>query len=610
MRADQRAGRLGVGTIGAGRVGAVLASALGGAGHALTGIAAVSDASRERAAAMLPGVPVLPIPDVVERSELVLLAVPDAELAALVGGSPTRVRGGPASSCCTPPRASARACSSPRPRGAIPLAIHPAMTFTGTSIDLARLPGTWFAVTAPAPGAADRAGLVVEMGGEPFVVAEADRAAYAEAIDTAVSFSTAIVDQASGILGGSASHAPARCSHRSCAAPSRTPCSRTTPGPSSTGRVRSTRPTTGSAAGRWRVTDWSTRIASCRHRGAQALLAERRAAGASVALVPTMGALHDGHLALVRRARELADVVVVSIFVNPLQFGAGEDLDRYPRTLEADLAALGARSASTWCSRRRVDEMYPRGEVATQGRRRARRHALRGRVAPRALRRRAHRRREALQHRQPDRRAVRPEGRAAGVPGAAHGARPRRAARIEVVPRRCASPTAWRCRAATATSTPSSGRIALALRSRSRRRGRPPPRGSTRCSPRAPAPSATTTASSLDYLVVVDPETFLPVAEDAADGRRARRRAWARPGSSTTRLITLGLPNRPLHPASVRTAARRRTTLVHGVRRERMPRARRRPTDPETPMADEIPHEPTAEEISSRRPCGSPSASG
>ena len=92
----------------------------------------------------------------------------------------------------------------------------------------------------------------------------------------------------------------------------------------------------------------------------RALLDERRAGGASVALVPTMGALHDGHFALVRRAREVADVVVVSVFVNPLQFGPNEDLEKYPRTLEADVAALAGLGVDAVFAPG-VAEMYPRG---------------------------------------------------------------------------------------------------------------------------------------------------------------------------------------------------------------------------------------------------------
>nr|WP_307835110.1 pantoate--beta-alanine ligase [Agromyces aurantiacus] len=99
--------------------------------------------------------------------------------------------------------------------------------------------------------------------------------------------------------------------------------------------------------------------------GIRGAVREHRMAGRTVALVPTMGALHDGHLALVRRARELADVVVVSIFVNPLQFGTGEDLDRYPRTLEADLAAL-AREGVALVFAPTAAEMYPVGEVETR----------------------------------------------------------------------------------------------------------------------------------------------------------------------------------------------------------------------------------------------------
>ncbi len=95
-----------------------------------------------------------------------------------------------------------------------------------------------------------------------------------------------------------------------------------------------------------------------------AALEAERAAGRSVGLVPTMGALHAGHRSLVERAAADCDVVAVTIFVNPLQFGPDEDLDRYPRTLDADRALVEAAGAS-YVLAPSVQEMYGGGSRTT-----------------------------------------------------------------------------------------------------------------------------------------------------------------------------------------------------------------------------------------------------
>jgi predicted short-subunit dehydrogenase-like oxidoreductase (DUF2520 family) len=195
------AGRLGVGVVGAGRVGAVLGAALGGAGHAVVGVSAVSESSRERADVLLPGVPVLPVQQVVERSELVLLAVPDAELPSLVQGLAGVGAWVPGQLVVhTAPGRGVGVLTPAAAVGAIPLAVSPAMVFTGTSVDLARLRDAWCAVTAPAPVLPIAQALVVEMGAEPVVVAEDDRPAWAAALALVVDRVGGTVEEAAARL--------------------------------------------------------------------------------------------------------------------------------------------------------------------------------------------------------------------------------------------------------------------------------------------------------------------------------------------------------------------------------------------------------------------------
>jgi len=93
----------------------------------------------------------------------------------------------------------------------------------------------------------------------------------------------------------------------------------------------------------------------------RARVAGARSEGKSVGLVPTLGALHDGHLALMRRAREECGYVAISIFVNPTQFPAGEDFERYPRDLKADVAKAGSAGVDVVFAPE-VEEMYPPGD--------------------------------------------------------------------------------------------------------------------------------------------------------------------------------------------------------------------------------------------------------
>ncbi|MFT4234482.1 MAG: DUF2520 domain-containing protein [Microbacterium sp.] len=195
----ERDGRLGVGVIGAGRVGPVVAAALAGAGHAVTGITHGSD--DDRASAILPGVPVLDVHDVVRRSELVIVAVPRDELPGLVTGL-AETNGWQMGQLVLHTDASygIEVLRPAAEKGAIPLAVHPAISFTGTTIDLRALAASYAAVTAPPAVLPIAQALAVEMGCEPIVIAESDRAAYAEAIETATEFSRQIVRQATGIL--------------------------------------------------------------------------------------------------------------------------------------------------------------------------------------------------------------------------------------------------------------------------------------------------------------------------------------------------------------------------------------------------------------------------
>ncbi|MER7073331.1 DUF2520 domain-containing protein [Terrabacter sp. NPDC000476] len=207
----ERPARFDVGVVGAGRVGAVLGAALARAGHVVTGVSAVSEASLERAAALLPGVPVKPIPDVVSGAHLVVLAVPDDALADLVAGLSTTGTFTPGQLVLHTSGAHGIAVfEAAAGSDIIPLAIHPAMTFTGTEVDLDRLADCCFGVTTVDLARPLAEALVIEMGGEPVWIAEDDRVTYHAALAHGSNHLVTLVAQSMQLLGEAGVDDPAR----------------------------------------------------------------------------------------------------------------------------------------------------------------------------------------------------------------------------------------------------------------------------------------------------------------------------------------------------------------------------------------------------------------
>lgn len=179
-----RPARLSVGIISAGRVGTALGVALERAEHVVVACSAISVPSRERAARRLPDTAIVPVHEVAARAELLLLAVPDAELAALIGGLAGTGSVRPGTIVVHTSGANGIGILAPLTElGCLPLAIHPAMTFTGSDEDIDRLSDACFGVTAADEiGYAIGQSLVLEIGGEPFRVREDARTLYHAAL--------------------------------------------------------------------------------------------------------------------------------------------------------------------------------------------------------------------------------------------------------------------------------------------------------------------------------------------------------------------------------------------------------------------------------------------
>ena len=198
---NEHPARLKVGIIGPGRAGTALGRALARAGHQVAAAAAVSEQSKQRVRDNFPGAELTDPAGVLAAADLVLVTVPDDVLPGLVAG--LAATAAPFAGRLVAHASGAhgyRVLEAATEAGALPLALHPVMTFTGRADDVDRIKGVSFGVTAPDPLRPAAEALVIEMGGEPVFIAEENRALYHAALAFAANHLVTLVAQSANLL--------------------------------------------------------------------------------------------------------------------------------------------------------------------------------------------------------------------------------------------------------------------------------------------------------------------------------------------------------------------------------------------------------------------------
>lgn len=366
-----------VGIIGMGNVGPAIGSALRASGAQIVGVAARSEQAVDRADAMLPGIPILSEDEVASKAEILILAVPDAQVEPLA--KRLVESGGIRPGMVVIHLAGALGLEALEPAqriGAITIALHPAMTFSGTSLDVQRLQNCPIAyTTSPLAQPVARA-LIEYLGGRALAVENSARPLYHAALaHVANHLVTLVVEGEKALAQAGVEDASATLRPLVEAAVERalTEGIAGLTGPVARGDERTvashlealeTNPELTGVARTYAALAQATRnalgvprnglVVRTRDELQKALKADPR----PTSLVMTMGALHEGHLSLVDLAKRNGHKVVATVFVNPQQFGPNEDYDRYPRDLDKDVDALAAAGVDIIYAPS-TEEVYP-----------------------------------------------------------------------------------------------------------------------------------------------------------------------------------------------------------------------------------------------------------